>query len=407
MKKIILVGASLNSGNKGINALTRGQINLLLDKYGENIEIKILSYTVTEKINNIIEYNKKNINIEEIPATKKELVQAYIKCNTWGKNQILDLIESADIVLDISEGDSFSDIYGIKRFIQHSIIKLICIKIKKKLVIMPQTLGPFNRSFVKVIAKKILNKADYVFVRDELSKKFAEDELNIKREIVYIPDMAFYMKPNENVEISNFINNKEDNIVGINVSALLFNGGYTRKNMFDLRVDYKILIRSIIDEFMKLNNVKIILIPHVLTNYTEVEDDFRVCNIIKKELDEVYPGRIFTIDKHYKEDEIKSIISGCDFFIGSRMHACIGAISTKVPTVPIAYSRKFIGIWEKIGLGKCVADPRKESEDIIIKKVINTYKEKRSVKDKLENEIPNLVFKIKNILDIIEGEYNG
>lgn len=405
MKHVILAGASLNSGNKGINALTRGQINLLLDRYGECIDIKILSYTVTEKVKNVVNYNDKEIIVEEIPATKKELLNAYLKSKTFGKNEILDLIIKSDIVLDISEGDSFSDIYGIKRFVQHSIIKLICIKLNKKIVIMPQTLGPFKNVFVKNVAKKILNNADYVFVRDEISKNIAKKDLNIKQEITYIPDMAFYMKPSENVKISNFINNDTNKeIIGINISALLYNGGYTRNNMFDLKADYKKLVRMIIDEFMKMDNINVMLVPHVLTNYTEVEDDFRVCNSIKKELDKIYPNRIFTVDKHYSEDEVKSIISGCDFFIGSRMHACIGAISTQVPTAPVAYSRKFIGIWDKLGLDWCVVDPRKDSEEVLVKKIMDVYNKKPLVKEKLQLEIPKLRSNIREILDIIEGD---
>lgn len=402
MKKIILAGASLNSGNKGVNALTRGQVILILDKFGIDTEIVILSYTVSEVVINTVEYNDSSVLIKEVPCGKKNLIKAYIKSKTFGVNYIIKEIKESDIVLDISEGDSFSDIYGAKRFIQHSLLKLTTIQLKKKLVIMPQTLGPFNRGWVKNIAKKILNKANYVFVRDEISKKVALEELEVKREIKFIPDMAFYMKPDGKLKIERFVDNTNNIKVGINVSALLYNGGYNGKNMFNLKADYKQLIDSLIEDFSKRPNTEVILIPHVMTKEFEVEDDFRVCNKIAEELSLKLNVKIKTIDKYYREDEIKAIISGCDFFIGSRMHACIGAISTCVPTSPIAYSRKFIGIWESIGLGYCVTDPREQNEEEIINSIVANFNNRMKIKGKLSKEIPLLKEKIETIIDIIE-----
>lgn len=402
MKKILLVGASLNSGNRGVNALTRGQIMLILDSYGVDTEIVILSYTVRDVVNNIVIYNGKNIGIKELPCSKKKLIEAYIKSIFIGTNYIINEIRTSDVVWDISEGDSFSDIYGIKRFIEHSVIKMIAIKIKTKLVIMPQTLGPFNRALVKRTAKYILDKADYVFVRDEISKTVVEKDLGVKREIKYIPDMAFYMKPDNNVSIEKFISNNDNIKVGINISALLYNGGYTRKNMFNLKADYKKIIDELMQTFVEMSNVEVILIPHVMTKEFEVEDDFRICKKIAESISKKINIEIKTIDKFYREDEIKAIISGCDFFIGSRMHACIAAISTIVPTAPIAYSRKFIGIWDKLDLGKCVADPRNQSEEKIIKSILNTFNNREEIKRILDKKIPLLKKEIQLIVPTID-----
>lgn len=403
MKKIVLAGASLNSGNRGVNALTRGQIILLLDKYGIDTEISILSYTVKESINNIIRYNESNIVIKEIPCGRKKMLEAYIKSKTFGENYITNILRESNLILDISEGDSFSDIYGMKRFIQHSLIKLISINLKKRLIIMPQTLGPFKNIIVKTIARKILNNASFIFVRDEISKKIVLEDLKVNREIRFIPDMAFYMKPDYSIGIDKFINDRNSIKVGINISALLYNGGYTGKNMFNLKVNYKKLIDSLIKELSLIPNTEIILIPHVMVKDMEVEDDFRVCKKIASELSSELKIDIKTIDKYYREDELKSIISGCDYFIGSRMHACIGAISTCVPTSPIAYSRKFIGIWDNIGLGYCVTDPREQEEKEIVNSIIDNFKNRKEIKEKLNNEIPLLKEKIESIIDIINN----
>lgn len=402
MKKIILAGASLNSGNRGVNALTRGQIMLLLNKYGFDLEIVILSFTVSELVENVILYKNKEMKIREVPCSKKSLIDGYLKSKLFLNNYILNELRTADAVWDISEGDSFSDIYGVKRFIQHSLIKLITIKLKTKLYIMPQTLGPFKRSWVKFSARKILNSADKVFVRDEISKTVVEKDLCIKREIKYIPDMAFYMEPDKNISIKKFFLDNDTIKVGINISALLYNGGYTGNNMFSLKVDYKMLLEELVQTFAKMNNVEVILIPHVMTKEFEIEDDFRVCKKVAENISNKINIKIKTIDKFYREDEIKAIISGCDFFIGSRMHACIAAISTLVPTTPISYSRKFIGIWDKLSLGSCVADPRTQSEKDIVEIILDNFNKREKIKIKLNEKIPLLKKEIEEIFSIIE-----
>ena len=44
--------------------------------------------------------------------------------------------------------------------------------------------------------------------------------------------------------------------------------------------------------------------------------------------------------------EAKSFISRLEVFIGARMHATIAAFSSGVPVIPVAYSRKFKGLFE-------------------------------------------------------------
>lgn len=402
MKKIILAGASLSSGNRGVNALTRAQIYLGLEKYGENTDIMILSYAVESEVIHNVEYKGKVVQVKEVPVRLRELAKSYMISKVGFTNKTIDLIKSVDYVWDVTEGDSFSDIYGIKRFLHYSLIKLIAIKCRTKLIIMPQTLGPFKNSLVKMIAKRILSKADFVFVRDEISKKIVKDELGIDREVIYIPDMAFYMLPSSKVSLDNFVDNDYKVKVGINISALLYNGGYNGKNMFNLKADYKELIDTLISKLLMDDKIEIILIPHVLIKELEVEDDFSVCKSIANRFNNKSSRNLITLDKYYREDELKAIISGCDFFIGSRMHACIGAISTNVPTAPIAYSRKFIGIWEKIGLGECVTDPREQTESEIIENILKSFNDKERIKNKLNLEIPLLKNQIEKIVDIIE-----
>ena len=50
-------------------------------------------------------------------------------------------------------------------------------------------------------------------------------------------------------------------LVGLNVSGLLFNGGYTHNNMFGLQTDYKALVYELIDFLIRQKGPRFCLCP--------------------------------------------------------------------------------------------------------------------------------------------------
>ncbi len=383
--KVVLLGASLSSGNRGVNALTKGTINTLISEKGVK-DIVILSYSTNVEITHYVD----NIEIREIPFhAKRRLLDLIMlslkikKVSQLKKTKCTKYILESDYILDISEGDSFSDIYGYKRFILNIIGKKIAIISKKKLVIMPQTIGPFNNKLVHKIAQDILCKCKYIFTRDMISFNLAKIMNENSYNIMWSPDMAFYMKPKEVEELQ--INKDKYELIGLNISALLYNGGYNKKNMFGFKVEYDILIDEIIKEIASNKKNKILLIPHVISNI-DIENDLEVSIKVYERYKDILGDRIEVINIPYDADEIKYIISKCDLFIGSRMHACIAAVSTNIPTMPIAYSRKFIGIWELLNMNKYVADPREQDLRSIVSIFNMLYEDKVEIVKQLQDK---------------------
>jgi colanic acid/amylovoran biosynthesis protein len=88
----------------------------------------------------------------------------------------------------------------------------------------------------------------------------------------------------------------------------------------------------------------------------------------------------------YDCHELKWIIGQCDFFIGSRMHSCIAALSQGVPCVGIAYSRKFRGVFETVGMGDWVIDGREVGTEEGTRKVLELYRRRNEVREALRVE---------------------
>ena len=67
-----------------------------------------------------------------------------------------------DFIGEICGGDSFSDIYGIRRFIFTVIPDIIAIFLNKSLILLPQTYGPYKSLIAKKIAYFII-KVLFIF----------------------------------------------------------------------------------------------------------------------------------------------------------------------------------------------------------------------------------------------------
>ena len=358
--RIGLVWHSMNSDNLGVGALTLSNIAILeeaAEAAGVSPHFVILGWTDPKP------HYLQRENIEVVGLRMKDFVKPI--------GGLYSKLRSCDIVLDIGAGDSFADIYGIKRFGTVLGSKILTLAARRPLILCPQTIGPFEKPWARRAALAVINHADTVASRDDLSTDYLR-ELGYRKEILEASDVALrlpYSAPRA----------KKDSVVrvGLNVSGLLFNGGYTRNNMFGLRSSYKDLIRSLLEWLSAENGYEIHLVPHVLSDEIEVEDDYRVNLRLKKDFPHVVLAPKFS-----DPIQAKSYIAGMDFFAGARMHACIAAFSSNVPVLPMAYSRKFAGLFGSIGYD-VIADCRTETAEEILSK----FKDAIARRDDLRLEV--------------------
>ena len=217
-----------------------------------------------------------------------------------------------------------------------------------------------------------------IMSRDEISKVVLQ-KMGVKNPIVVVSDMAFFLPYKRQIYDDSVIN------IGLNISGLLWNGGYTKDNQFGLNVDYQRIIRAIIELIKADPSKKLYLIGHVIINDPDsVEDDYSVCKKIAEEYNIEYAPDFKT------PIEAKSFISGMDIFIGSRMHATIASYSSGVATIPLAYSRKFVGLFDNLNY-PYVLDLCNISDSELLDKIDNYIKN--------HNELTNCIIDEKNNLE--------
>ena len=301
------------------------------------------------------------------------------------KNSRLFDYYDSDIVIN-SGGDHLSGEYGIGTL--GSFINILyAILLGKPVVLYGDSLGYFKNPVLIYIAKFVFNRTNLILVREELSKKYLDNN-NITNPKIYVTaDSAFLLNAVEESHVFEILSKDgikelQKPVIGINPSGLIsrFVGGEHQK------AEEKItdIMAKVIDNLVENLNATIIMIPHV---YTSNADDRIAINSIFHEVKN--KSKVKIIKNEYEPQELKGIIGQCDLFIGARMHATIASTSMLVPTVGIAYSHKMHGIiGEMLGQKKYVLDIKELDYESLISTINDAWENREKIRKELEMKIP-------------------
>lgn len=350
MLKVALILHSASNDNMGVGALSVSEVAILRRISQERsipISIKVIDGLSKRPVYVIGD----DVEIRPSRPLRKPL-------------DFFAAVKDSDMVIDIGGGDSFADIYGRRRLAQMFLMKYLTHLARKPLVLAPQTFGPFQHGLSTFLARQSIQLSTIVATRDSLSTTCL-NEMGVSSGIIEASDVALrlpYDPPTARLEDGPIK-------VGLNVSGLLMSGGYTRNNMFGLQLDYPQMVRDILQYFTDHpDSCEVHLVPHVISwQRGALEDDYAASVELRDEFPSVTVAPAFT-----SPSEAKSYIASMDFFMGARMHACIAAFSSGVPVVPMAYSRKFAGLFGALGYNETV-DCTSQSAEEILTRISDAY----------------------------------
>jgi len=424
--RIGIMGATPDIGNRGVTALAVSLIGLLRrgnsnseiflmlggeykEPYcarisGEIVRVPIWGYRLTPRKfgrDNIIYIIILSLIYKLIPL--KWVRSQIIKGNSWIKNVL-----EADLIGDVRGGDSFSDIYGTYNFLAASLPALSVIILRGNITLFPQTYGPFKSPIARRIAAFIVMHSSTALSRDKDSLDVIQQLTGGKKTGIYCPDVAFTLEaraPNELVNPAATYAAERRPVLGININGLMYNGGYTRQNMFGLQLDYKAYLVRLITELVTNEKATIHLIPHTFSVDGDVESDPHACQLTYNSLPESIKAHIIVHERWLDQHELKFLIGRCEAFIGSRMHSCIAALSQAIPAIGVAYSKKFVGVFESVDASDWIIDGRYDSTDEAVKKSIMLIQRRTEMQKRLKETAPRAIdyvhFRFKELLNTI------
>lgn len=321
-RKIGLLGLTYTDPNKGCEALTFTFLDMIRRLYPQD-QLEIVCFMRTDKLGQMPLY---------FPQMKfKAFILNIYSIKSWF--DVYQEIKTCSCIFDASYGDGFTGIYGTRRNFVQALRKQLVYWAQKPLYLLPQTYGKYKFPF-KRWSIRIIKKAKIAYARDENTARAVGSFVKTTS------DMAFGLPFNKNL----YPMNENVRRIGVNVSSLLWDA--TTCKRFNLTVNYKKFYYQLLDYLIKETDFEVHIIPHVLDiqHPNAPENDYRICQELKLK----YTDSVILAPPFETALEAKSYIANMDVFVGSRMHATIGAISAGVTTIPLSYAYKFEALYANI-----------------------------------------------------------
>ena len=374
-------------------------------------------------------------------------------------NPAVARLRAADAVLDISGGDSFTDLYGPRRFHNVASSKRLALEAGKPLVLLPQTYGPYRDPRYRALRRTSCRRAALAWARDprsfEVLQELAGPDFDPQRHRCGV-DVAFALearpphrplpepiatwlgcgtgfqpvgsgpalhrpvdspqpcsvgppwptltdghrppcRPGEGkapAEPLSYaaaplapspLGPSVPSVIGFNVSGLIWHDPAGARTRYGFKADYRECVLGFLRRVLRGTDARIVLVPHVLTPPGHYESDPGANAAVQAALaDELGAAdRLAAVPPVYDPMETKWLIARCDWFCGTRMHACIAALSSGVPTAAIAYSVKTQGVFETCGQGGCVADPRAAGTADVVDRLWTAWQDRAAARTAL------------------------
>lgn len=256
----------------------------------------------------------------------------------------IDIIKQSDCVF--IKGGGFVHSYGkITSFYTMYYMLyhiLLAKKFQKKVIMMPNSFGPFEGFFTRHFILHVLKKIDLVLSRESISQKALQEKLKIKS--ILAPDLGFYLG-NKSCEENLFISNSKKNIA-LTARPYRFPECQNSEERYNNYIqEYAKFVLWLLEE-----GYNPVFIEQVYNENDHEKDIYcinQICRIVKLN------GLNINIISNTKLncEELKYIYSRFNYMVGTRFHSVIFAISEGVPSIAITYGgNKGVGIMRDLEL---------------------------------------------------------
>lgn len=195
--------------------------------------------------------------------------------------------------------------------------------------------GPFEANpLLKARVAKHLASIHRITAREETTVAYLK-QLGVSQNVVKCADPAFVVAPDL---IASRRKPRPALRIGVNLSPLsALQCGFTIE-------ESALRQAGAIQRLMDVHKAAITLLPHVVCDLDEMDDDLRYLARVRSMMPNDYKSRVHLVENDPGFIGIKQYMMECDLVIAARMHCAINAVAAQVPALILAYSNKAIGM---------------------------------------------------------------
>lgn len=302
------------------------------------------------------------------------------------KRRLLQAYFSADLVL----GGGGGNLYAPRAFSPFFILALatlgVAIGLRKRVVLLPQSIGPIKGRIQRLIARITLGKVDRIMVREPRSLEFVTQILALEDRVVLVPDLAFDLSPARVKAASNAVKSS-----GLRIGVTLIDRAAQNRN-FKRQEEYELALVTTLTMLAETYGFHAHIFAQCYGPSSDHDDRHAAQRVFRavKQLSGVAVYRADFADAW----EAREAYSHMDCFIATRMHSGIFALSAHVPTIVIGYEHKACAVMQMLGMDHLCCDIETVTADQLYE-LVGVILERR---DELDQLLANRIGEIRRQL---------
>lgn len=356
-KKMVICGATGidNSGDEAI-------LDVILLQYQKLFDITVISIN----LNTAYKYHA-NVNFVKL-SDKKTCIRK---------------VKGCDVFL-LGGGGLFQDETSVFNIMRWAQIASIGIKYSKHAIVYANSIGPLNHKFSRFICRKVLNKMDFIILRDSTSYGVVQ-KLGINVPTGVTADPVFSYPIHSDTKKDATVCKLPSKYVAVSIRHW-----YDSIPLLPVKISNKLNMHT-----KKYNNY--IATLREITTYINKEFQMPVVFIsfmperdkavAKKVLNTKYLNeRNYIVENSSKvilPEDFMKIIDKAEFLVGMRLHSLIYSIDVHTPFIAIDYSDKVNGLLKDLEMTEYGIPIEKLSMDIFKQKCQLLVENKKIIVSKL------------------------
>lgn len=412
MKPInIAITAASFSGNKGAAAMLKSSISQLKQRYGESLNITLMS-TYPDDDRRLIEQLPERYGYDFIKVVNAKparlmfvafplaLLYSFMRFVPplgWllRLNGIINVYSKTDFVID-EAGISFVDSRGIimntYAFVCAAVPMLCGVPVAK----YSQAIGSFHKRLNRLLARLVLPKMKLICARGEETLKNLHD-IGISDNVRLCADGAFTMTDSAyySAAVEKLCGN--DDFYSGKVAALSLSS-VVEKKCRRLGIDYRRCMVRLV-EYLNSRGFNVLIIANAAREGSAKprNNDLMICSQVYGDCAD--KRRVRWYPREMSPEELRGLISRCQILVGSRFHAMIGALEKCVPVLLIGWSHKYKEVLDMFGLSAYAVDYSKLETGVLYEKFDSLIAQSGSIRAQIAAKLPEVK---KSSLDNIE-----
>lgn len=325
MSKKLLLSGYFGFDNSGDDAILKAMVDNLVKK-DEDFIITALSKD-PEKTSK--DYDIHSVDRFSFPEVYKAMKDT--DCFVFGGGSLLQDITSSRSLY------YYLGLLSLARFL------------KKQVFVFANGIGPINSKFNRWLTKGVLNKVDYITLRDKSSHMFTKyigienKNLKVTADPVFLLDSSSDERADEILESQGI--KLGENVLGISIRNWEQSPNLTR--------EIAKFCDTLIDE-----DLDILIVPMHYPYDVEYSETIKIMSKNK---------RIHLLQSKYEVEDIIAILKKCKLVLAMRLHALIYSAKANIPIVGLIYDPKVTGLIEELSIREYLRVEELNAENLRVK----------------------------------------